>query len=75
MTYSDANFELNSDVFAPGDAFKFYADSVVTYFELNPEKTLAIIGHCDNSGTEKYNYDLGFEESKKHDRYILKTWA
>lgn len=64
MTYSDANFELNSDVFTPGEAFKFYADSVVTYFDLNPKKTLAIIGHCDNSGTEKYNYNLGLRRAK-----------
>ncbi len=70
MTYSDANFELNSDVFSPGDAFKFYADSVVTYFELNPEKTLTIIGHCDNSGTEKYNYDLGLRRAKNSKLYF-----
>ncbi len=72
MTYSDANFELNSDVFAPGDAFKFYADSVVTYFELNPDKTLTIIGHCDNSGTEKYNYDLGLRRAKNTQLYFEK---
>jgi len=70
MTYSDANFELNSDVFAPGDAFKFYADSVVTYFSLNPEKTLTIFGHCDDSGTEKYNYDLGLRRAKNTQLYF-----
>ncbi len=72
MTYSDANFELNSDVFAPGDAFKFYADSVVTYFELYPDKKLTIIGHCDNSGTEKYNYDLGLRRAKNTKLYFEK---
>lgn len=64
MTYSDANFELNSDVFSPGEAFKFYADSVVTFFDINPEKTLTIIGHCDDSGTEQYNFDLGLRRAK-----------
>lgn len=72
MTYSDANFELNSDVFAPGEAFKFYADSVATFFELNPKKTLTIIGHCDNSGTEKYNYDLGLRRAKNTRLYFEK---
>jgi outer membrane protein OmpA-like peptidoglycan-associated protein len=72
MTYSDANFELNSDVFAPGEAFKFYADSVVTFFELNPGKTLTIIGHCDDSGTEKYNYDLGLRRAKNTQLYFEK---
>ena len=72
MTYSDANFELNSDVFAPGEAFKFYADSVVTYFELNPDRSLTIIGHCDNSGTEKYNYDLGLRRAKNTRIYFEK---
>ena len=72
MTYSDANFELNSDVFAPGEAFKFYADSVVTFFELNPKKSLTIIGHCDNSGTEQYNYDLGLRRAKNTQLYFEK---
>lgn len=72
MTYSDANFEHNSDVFAPGEAFKFYADSVVTYFDLNPDKTLTIIGHCDNTGTEKYNYELGLRRAKNTQLYFEK---
>ena len=71
MTYSDANFEVDSDVFAPGDAFKFYADSVKTYFELNPESTLTIIGHCDSDGTEQYNYDLGFRRAKNTKAYFV----
>ncbi len=72
MTYSDANFELDSDVFAPGEAFKFYADSVATFFALNPKKSLTIIGHCDNSGTEKYNHDLGLRRAKNTQLYFEK---
>ena len=39
MTY---NFAFDSDVFNPGDAFKFYADSVKTYLTENEDLTLTI---------------------------------
>lgn len=63
MTFSDANFEFNSDVFKPGAAFNVWADSVITFFDLNPDKTLDIIGHTDNVGTITYNQDLGLRRA------------
>jgi len=64
MTFSDANFEFNSDVFKPGRAFNTWADSVLVYFEGNPDKSLTIIGHTDNLGSLKYNQDLGLRRAQ-----------
>ncbi|MCI5082588.1 MAG: OmpA family protein [Saprospiraceae bacterium] len=70
MTFSDANFEVDSDVFTPGESFLLYADSVQTYFELNEEKGMTIIGHTDNTGTEKYNMNLGLRRAQSAMRYF-----
>ncbi|MBP7821902.1 MAG: OmpA family protein [Saprospiraceae bacterium] len=59
MTFSDANFESNSAVFKPSPQFEAYADSVVTYIKLNPNKKLAITGHTDNVGADAANMSLG----------------
>lgn len=64
MTFSDANFEFNSDVFKPGTAFNVWADSVITFFDINTDKTLSIIGHTDNLGTVQYNEDLGLRRAQ-----------
>ena len=64
MTFSDANFEFNSDVFKPGTAFNVWADSVLTYFNNNVDKSLTIIGHTDNLGTIQYNQDLGLRRAQ-----------
>ncbi len=71
MTYSDANFAFDSDVFKPGDALILYADSVKTYLDLNPVKRLTIIGHTDNRGTDSYNYDLGLRRAKNARVYFV----
>lgn len=70
MTFSDANFEFDSDKFTPGDPFISYADSVKTYLALNPEKSLRIVGHTDNIGTTKYNKDLGLRRAKSARKYF-----
>lgn len=70
MTYTDANFDFDSDAFMPGDAFKLYADSVKTYLELNPTRSLTIIGHTDHHGTDQYNEDLGLRRAKSAREYF-----
>jgi len=64
MTFSDANFEFDSDVFKPGNAFNVWADSVLIYFNNNVDKSLTIIGHTDNLGTVQYNQDLGLRRAQ-----------
>lgn len=71
MTFSDANFEYNSAVFKPGDAFKFYADSLVTYFSLDSLANLDIIGHTDSVGSDAYNENLGEERAFSAKEYLV----
>ena len=71
MTYSDANFEVDSYVFNPGNAFKSYADSVVTYLSKNKDKRLTIIGHTDDSGNLGYNDQLGMKRAKSARKYFV----
>lgn len=70
MTFSDANFEFNSDVFKPGTAFNVWADSVITFFDVNADKTLNVIGHTDNLGTIQYNEDLGLRRAQSAKAYF-----
>lgn len=70
MTFSDANFEYNSDEFRPGEQFLLYADSVKKYFELYPDKELTIIGHTDSIGSQSYNQDLGLRRAKSAKEYF-----
>jgi outer membrane protein OmpA-like peptidoglycan-associated protein len=69
-TFSDANFEFNSDAFRPGEQCIIYADSVKSYLDIHPEMLLSIIGHTDSVGTEKYNYDLGLRRAKNASKYF-----
>lgn len=70
MTFSDANFAHNSDVFLPGEPFKRYADSVRTYLSLHPAKVLTIVGHTDSDGADDYNLDLGLRRAKSARTYF-----
>ena len=69
-TFSDANFAFNSAIFKPGEQCILYADSVKTFLDENPDFILNIIGHTDNVGNEKYNYDLGLERAKNAAQYF-----
>ncbi|TXB64488.1 OmpA family protein [Phaeodactylibacter luteus] len=64
MTFSDANFAYNSAEFSPGASLRLYADSVQTYFSLNPDASMAIIGHTDSIGSDAYNLDLGLRRAE-----------
>ncbi|HQU57969.1 MAG: OmpA family protein [Phaeodactylibacter sp.] len=71
MTFSDANFEYNSDVFLPGGPLLLYADSVKAYLGLNPAATLTIVGHTDSIGSDAYNLDLGLRRAKNAKKYFI----
>lgn len=70
MTFSDANFAIGSDEFKPGKAFEFYADSVKQYLATMPSGELVIIGHTDNTGTEKENQKLGLRRAESARKYF-----
>ena len=71
-TFSDANFEYNSDEFNPGEQCRLYADSVKSYLDQHPDMMLEIIGHTDSIGAESYNYELGLRRAKKAAEYFRK---
>ncbi len=70
MTFSDANFEVDSYVFDPGAPFIAYADSLKIYLELNKDKQLTIIGHTDSDASQKYNQKLGLNRAKSAKKYF-----
>ena len=70
MTFSDANFEVNSYVFKPGESFVAYADSLKTYLGLSADKKLHIIGHTDSDASNKYNKRLGLNRAKSAKKYF-----
>jgi outer membrane protein OmpA-like peptidoglycan-associated protein len=71
MTFSDANFEYNSDVFRPAEPLLLYADSVKTYLDLNPEANMTIVGHTDSIGSDAYNVDLGMRRAQNARLYFI----
>lgn len=70
MSFSDANFDYNSDEFKPGPQFKLYADSVKTFLKLNPAKALTVTGYTDAKGTPDYNVKLGKRRAEAVERYF-----
>lgn len=71
-TFSDANFEYNSDEFNPGEQCRLYADSVKRYLDQHPEMMLEITGHTDSIGAESYNYELGLRRAQQAAAYFRK---
>lgn len=71
-TFSDANFEYNSDNFNPGEQCRLYADSVKKYLDAHPDMMLEIIGHTDSVGSQSYNYELGLRRASKAAEYFKK---
>ena len=71
MTFSDANFEYDSDVFKPEASLRLYADSVKTYLDLNPEASMTIIGHTDSIGSDAYNLNLGLRRAQNAKQYFI----
>jgi len=71
MTFTESNFKFDSDEFTPKESFIFYSDSLKTYFDLNPEKSLTIIGHTDKIGKQSYNKDLGYRRANSAKEYLV----
>lgn len=70
MTFMESCFAFDSDLFTPAEPFVLYADSVKTYLELHPEKSLTIVGHTDNVGTPDYNLSLGKRRAESAREYF-----
>lgn len=70
MNFSGANFDQNSDLFRPNATFEAYADSLKTYFELHPDKSLTITGHTDAKSSDAYNLALGRRRAQAVKQYL-----
>lgn len=70
MNFSGANFDRNSDEFRPNPTFEVYADSLKTYFNLHPDKSLTITGHTDALSSDAYNLDLGRRRAQAVRKYL-----
>ena len=71
MNFEKLTFAYNSAILEPTEAFTTYADSVNTYFNENPDKVLTIVGHTDDVGSTKFNYDLGLKRAKAVKKYFV----
>lgn len=71
MTFSDVNFENNTDVFTPTVNFDNYVETLLTFLKANPTKKITIVGHTDNSGTDSYSDGLGFSRARNVQVYLI----
>jgi outer membrane protein OmpA-like peptidoglycan-associated protein len=70
MSFSNTNFAKGSAIFMPGNAFKSYADSVKIYMTKDTDKTLLLIGHASNEGTDEFNLNLGKQRAESVKKYL-----
>jgi len=72
MTFSNANFAIDSEVFRPSAQFLIYADSLQTFLSENQSQSVRIIGHTDDDGNEFYNEDLGRKRANSAKSFLQK---
>ncbi len=72
MTFSNANFAIDSEVFRPSAQFLVYADSLQTFLSENPSQSVRIIGHTDDDGNELYNETLGRKRANSAKVFLQK---
>ncbi len=72
MTFSNANFAINSEVFRPSAQFLIYADSLQTFLAENSDQSIQIIGHTDDDGNELYNETLGRKRASSAKAFLQK---
>ena len=72
MTFSNANFAIDSEEFRPSAQFLVYADSLQTFLSENKEHTIRITGHTDDDGNELYNEDLGLKRANSAKAFLKK---
>ena len=72
MTFSNANFAIDSEVFRPSAQFLIYADSLQTFLSENIKQTIQITGHTDDDGNELYNEGLGLKRANSAKAFLKK---
>jgi len=72
MTFSNANFAIDSEVFRPSAQFLMYADSLQSFLAENRGHTVRIIGHTDDDGNPFYNEVLGRKRASSAKAFLRK---
>ncbi len=72
MTFSNANFAIDSEVFRPSAQFLIYADSLQTFLSENRNQSVHIIGHTDDDGNPFYNEQLGRKRANSAKAFLKK---
>ncbi len=72
MTFSNANFAIDSEEFRPSGQFIVYADSLQTFLSQNPSQSVLIIGHTDDDGNPLYNETLGRKRASSAKAFLRK---
>lgn len=72
MTFSNANFAIDSEKFRPSGQFIVYADSLQTFLSENPSQSIRIIGHTDDDGNPGYNETLGRKRANSAKAFLRK---
>lgn len=62
---------FDSDVYALRPRGKEILENLIDYLKKNPNATLIIEGHTDNSGAEMYNTDLSLNRSMEVLKYLV----
>lgn len=71
MTFGDLNFEKDSEVFKPTEAFDNYAKRLKEHLDSNANKTIMIEGHCDADGETELNRVLGLRRANNIRAYLI----
>ena len=69
FTMPDVLFEVNAYKIKP--AYKAVLNRLLDWCTINEDKTLTIVGHCDNSGTATYNQTLSEKRAESIKQYLL----
>ncbi len=72
MTFSNANFAIDSEEFRPSAQFLVYADSLKTFLSENRNQSIRIIGHTDDDGNPLYNESLGRKRANSAKAFLKK---
>jgi len=62
--FSETGIAINKDL-------KTLLSELIIYFKNNPDKKIEIVGHTDNIGNSKDNYDIGLKYSKQVRQYLI----
>lgn len=65
----DTLFNTDSDTIA--DAYKFQLDILTDFLVVNTQYEVAVVGHADSRGSDRYNETLSFNRANRVSNYLI----